>query len=177
MSNIILTKPRLGGGGTAVFGSEYHYDESLSVTTTDGVVFLEKVRLTTAAIPAGDYRINWSFQWNHNAQNSDFEGTVILDGGSPPNYLAVYKQEPKDAGAAPAFFDPPANTVPYDGLDGVGPGENFSTTGTAQRFEYSGYAVKTLANGVHFVTINFRSDESGDESSIWNARLELWRVR
>jgi len=176
MSNIIITRPNQGGSSASVFGSGYHYDEDLGMTTTNGVVFVEKLRLTTGALIAGSYRINWSFQWNHNAQNSDFEGTVILDSGSPTDYLAVYKQEPKDSGAAPQFVDIPANTIVYDGLDGVGPGQNYVTSGTAQRFEYSGYAVKPLTAGVHDVTINFRSDELGDESSVWNARLELWRV-
>lgn len=177
MANLILTKPRKGSSSGGIFGSEYHDAESLTVSTTTGTTFIEKVRLTTASIPAGDYRITWSFQWNHNAQNSDFEGTVILDGGTPPTYLAVYKVEPKDAGAAAEFLDPPTNVIPYDGLDGVGPLENYSTTLTAQRYEYSGFAVKTLPSGIHFVTINFRSDEFGDESSMWNARLDLWRVR
>lgn len=177
MANLILTRPnRGGGGGVSVFGSEYHDAESLGMTTTNGVDFVQKVTLTTASVPLGDYRINWSFQWNHNAINSDFEAFVAIV-GSPLDYLAVYKQEPKDAGSAPSFVDIPANTIPYPGLDGVGPGQNYITSGTAQRYEYAGFAVKKSISGVLTIAINFRSDELGDESSMWNARLDFWRVR
>lgn len=51
-----------GGGGGGVFGSEYHYFESLaqSNTTTQDPSWTQKLKGTTGVLPAGTYRIVWS---------------------------------------------------------------------------------------------------------------------
>jgi hypothetical protein len=43
-----------------IFGSEYHYAESLTESSTTVGSYQEKLKLTTGSIPAGDYKITWS---------------------------------------------------------------------------------------------------------------------
>jgi len=140
------------GAGTAdieaVFGSYYNYGESDTVTTTTSDVFLEKTSITTGSLPAGNYRIGWSYQWNHDNAGNDFEARVRLDGTTD---IMLHKQEPKDSAGA------------------------FSTTGTSQQYQNSGFKHISLS-GVHNIVLDFRTDSNGDESSMWNARIELWRV-
>ena len=135
-----------------LFGSEFQFAEDLIVTTTTQVALLEKLKLTTPALPAGTYRIGWSFQWNHNSTSTDFLGRVQLD---DTDDLAYYQAEPSDSS--------------YTGTP-------FSTTGTDQQMEMEGFSHKTLGAGVHTIDIDFATSVAGDESSIWNVRLEIWRV-
>ena len=141
------------GGGQAniqnVYGSNYTYAESLTVTTTNSTSFQEKLKLTTASLPVGTYRIGWSFQWNHDNTGNDFLGRIQMDDTTT---LGNYQIEPKDSAGT------------------------FSTTGTNQKFGLAGFAQVALTTGVHFFDIDFATENASDESSIWNARLEFWRV-
>lgn len=45
---------------TKVFGTEYHYTESESTSSTTSGTYQEKVKLTTSSLPSGNYHIEWS---------------------------------------------------------------------------------------------------------------------
>lgn len=132
-----------------IFGSYFASTESLGVTTTTQTTPLEKLSLNTGTIPAGTYRIGWSFQWNHNATTNDFLGRVQLNNIKD---LAFYQIEPKDAAGT------------------------FSTTGTNQQLGISGFSIEVLTAGTHIIDIDFTTSLAGVESSMWNTRLEFWRI-
>lgn len=136
---------------TGTFGTEYTYAESNGVSTTSSTTFQTKVTMNTASLPAGNYHIGWSYQWNLNSVSDDFLARVVVDGntGSP---LTYHQQEPNDS---------------------LG---SFSSTGSNQRHQASGFSRVALGSGTHTVTIQWATEDSGTDSSIWNARLELWRV-
>lgn len=46
-----------------VFGSEFQKSESLGESTTSSTTYVQKLRLTTSSLPAGDYIIQWSADW------------------------------------------------------------------------------------------------------------------
>ena len=139
------------GGGIAkiqpIFGSEFYQVESEGVTTTTSTTYIEKVALSTGSLPAGKYRIGWFYQWNHNSVTSDFVAQIRLNGTE----LYRHKQEPKDAAGS------------------------FSTTLTSQRYMTSGFTYEDLS-GNNTIQIRFKTDTSTDESSMWGAKIELWRV-
>lgn len=45
---------------TSVYGSEYEYDESLTTSSTTSLTYVQKLRLTTASLVGGDYRLSWA---------------------------------------------------------------------------------------------------------------------
>ena len=49
-------------GGASVFGSEYTYAESTGTSSGTNTTYVQKLRLTTSSLPAGDYHINYSLQ-------------------------------------------------------------------------------------------------------------------
>lgn len=143
-----------GGSGVAtvtipVFGTEFQKSESLTVSTTTSTTFQNKITLTTPSIPAGEYRVGFHYSWNHNATDTDFEAQFLED-ASPMG--EIHKQEPKDSGGT------------------------FGTTGTSQRHVASKVFYPTLTLGVHTFELDYRTDSAGDESSIWDAVIEIWRV-
>jgi len=58
----ILDYSALGGGG--VFGDEFSYAESEGNSTSTSSTYAQKVRLTTASLPSGDYLLQWSAEFN-----------------------------------------------------------------------------------------------------------------
>lgn len=46
-----------------LFGSEYAHDEDLPESTETGDVYVQQHRFTTAALPAGTYRVGWSVEF------------------------------------------------------------------------------------------------------------------
>ena len=81
--------------------------------------------------------------------DSDFEAEFLED-SSPMG--EIHKQEPKDSAGT------------------------FGTTGTSQRHVAHKVFFTTLTAGVHTFELNYRTDNGGDESSIWDAVVEIWRV-
>lgn len=159
----------------AVFGTWYKLAKAASVTTTTQVNWIQKLRLTTDSIPAGDYRISWRFQWNHDAAGSDFESRLQLDDTTD---VYIQKQEPKDSRSNDSLFSDNGYNTPLPGEIDVGGGQyQFSTTGSAQRFIQEGFEVVTLTPGIHTFDLDFRTDDTTDPSSIWDVSLEFWRVR
>lgn len=130
------------------FGANYQYEEDETVSTTVSTTFQNKLTLTTPSIPAGTYRIGVSYQWNHDNAGNDFEAEVQVNAVQ----AFLHKQEPKDSAGT------------------------FGSTGTSQQY-LAGHAWnEVLTAGIHTIELNYRTDSGGDESSIWNARIEFWRV-
>ncbi len=74
---------------------------------------------------------------------------VFLDGSQVGD---IHKQEPKDAAGGGA----PGTTQRY----------------YLQRVFYEAFVSATT----HTIEIDYRTDTGGDESAIWEATIELWRV-
>ena len=131
-----------------VYGTQFQSaaSEASEVTTLDTPV--EKLKLTTSNLPAGTYKIEWNYEWSHNAGADDFIGQVELD---DTDQLAFHRQEPKD-------------------VAGAGPG------GTDQSHPVSGFAIRTLTAGIHTIDIDYYSSVAGVQSEIKNARLTIFRV-
>lgn len=60
----------------SVFGSEYNYVESESVSSTGSQTFQQKLRLTTSTLPAGDYHVSVNALLKTNANKT---GAVQVD--------------------------------------------------------------------------------------------------
>lgn len=139
-----------------VFGTEFQFVEDQSVSTTTGILFTNKLTLVTPALPAGNYRMTFSYQWNYDATNSDFEARGVLNGATAFNdRLFNHRQEPKDNG-------------------GTGPGDTVGT-GTDQNHSHTFTIIKNFT-GVQTIELDWRSTNLGTNSSIWHSTLELWRV-
>lgn len=62
------------------FGAEYGDAESLAESTTTSISFIQKVRFTTpAAVPAGRYRVGWSYEWQYESAANDYLCQVQVD--------------------------------------------------------------------------------------------------
>ncbi|MBU0579724.1 MAG: hypothetical protein KKA19_00990, partial [Candidatus Margulisbacteria bacterium] len=131
-----------------VYGSNFQYAQNNSVSTTFSTSFVQKLRLTTHNLPAGTYKISWSYAWNHDSQSNDFLARIEIDDS---NTIMYHQEEPQDDQGS------------------------WGSTGSNQKFYNSGFAYLTLS-GVHTIDLDYRTDSSGDESSIWEARLEIVRV-
>jgi hypothetical protein len=53
-------KSALDNLAASVFSSQFQFAESLATSTTTSAAYVEKLKLTTPAIPAGNYLIQWS---------------------------------------------------------------------------------------------------------------------
>jgi len=131
-----------------VFGTQFQVAQDVAVSTTTATAFTNKVTMNLVALPAGTYRVGVAYGWNHDAQGNDFEARVQLDAA---DIGEIHKQEPKDSAGA------------------------FGATGTSQRHLASRTHYLVL-DGDHTITLDFRTDVAGTESSIWDATIELWRV-
>lgn len=50
---------QLGNLPAGIFGAEYQSAESLGISSTTSTTYVEKLKLTTGTIAAGDYKIDW----------------------------------------------------------------------------------------------------------------------
>lgn len=136
----------VGAPAAAVFGTEAHDAKDDSTSVYNGNALTTKLIMTTAALPAGRYRIGWSYQWRLKDDKNSFKGQVLLDNTI---LLSDQCQEPKDKGA-----DQAQNYAGHDTLD--------LTAG-----------VHTIA--VLFAQ-DGTGAQGNKDAAIWNTRLELWRV-
>jgi len=70
-------------------------DSDLSTTTS--TTFQTKLTLTTPTIPAGDYRIGWSFQWGGSDATKSFVFRVYLDDTTEIDLL---RMQPTNGGSS-----------------------------------------------------------------------------
>lgn len=79
------------------FGAEAGDAESLAQSFTTSTSWVQKVRFTTpAAIPAGRYRVGWSFEWQYESAANDYLCQVQVDDTTT---IMEMVQEPADAGS------------------------------------------------------------------------------
>ena len=71
----------------------YTYVEDLTLSTTTGTTFVQKLRMTTPSLPAGTYRIACNYNWNTSSTSQDFIGQVQIDDTTT---IITHRQEAKD---------------------------------------------------------------------------------
>lgn len=76
-----------------IFGTFQTYAESLALSTIASTTPTQKLRLTTPDIPAGVYRIAWSYKWFMTDGANSFVGRLQLD---DTTNLMDHRQEPQD---------------------------------------------------------------------------------
>jgi len=141
-----------------IYGAEYNqfYSQPLSITSAPHTTWVNKVNGNTTSLPVGNYLVNVSYGWNHNAANSDFESRLLFDGSILGDIFTngvTHKQEPKDT---------------------AGGG---NPSGTTQQHGFSkSFPVSVVAPGPKPVVLDFRSDDAADISGIWEALIEIYRV-
>lgn len=135
--------------GSALFGAEYATAFDATVRSSGSTGWNQGVRLSTGSIPAGTYRLGWSFLWNHDDKGSKFQAQVEQD-----DTTQLHFQEHRP----------------------VHDGGSFGATGTDEKYHSSGFTYVTLAAGSYNFDLDFSSNVAGKTSSMWDARLEIWRV-
>lgn len=139
----------ISGGGDSSNFADYQFAEDASVSTKDLATYSQKLRLTTANLTPGIYRIGWSYAWNLDSTVHNFLARIELD--DTTEYL-LHEQEPADRTGT------------------------FMGTGSDQKHRASGFFVATLS-GIHTIDLDWgRTGPNGIETSIWDARIEIWRV-
>ncbi len=99
--------------GTPVFGTEYDHEEDPTLSQTNSTSPIQKLELTTANLPAGAYRLEWSYVWSRSSATNDFFGR-IRQGAS--TVLTTHRQEAKEAGTDNLVH---ASSALYLSLSGV----------------------------------------------------------
>jgi len=77
------TTVTIAGGGGGTFGSEYDSGEDLSEQVTSSTSEQNALTITTPSVPAGDYRVGWSFEWKGESEKEDFLARVRVDDSDP----------------------------------------------------------------------------------------------
>ena len=139
----------LVGGGGSGFGEDFAFIKDASIETTTGTTWIKKVTLSVTLATAGTFRIGWSYQWNHDNNKYDFMGRILHNNSTELSHVRL---EPKEVGGT------------------------FGSTGTDQRNAVSGFDILSLSAGTHTFDIEYRSSFATAPASIWDARLEFWRV-
>ena len=135
--------------GSALYGANYVSAVDTTVRSSGATGWTRQVRLTTGAVPAGTYRVGWAFNWNHDDKGSKFQAQVEQD-----DTTQIHFQEHRP----------------------VDDGGSFGSTGTDEKYHSAGFAYVTLTAASHTFDLDFSSDTSGKTSSMWDGRLEFWRV-
>ncbi len=141
------------GSGGSVYGTEFQNEVvsgPQSTTNSTNTSYLTAATLNTTVLPAGEYRMTWSYGWNHNNTSNDFEAEFRLDGGT---IVENHRQEPKDSSGG------------------------FGITGTDQK-HYIFRETYAILSGSHTVDLRFRTTSSTDgyTSSIWDVIITIMRV-
>ena len=78
-----------------IFGNNFQEASDDTVSSTTSTTFQQKLRLTTATIPVGTYRIGWYYEWNFSSVANDFRGRIEINDTAT---VMEHQQEPKDTG-------------------------------------------------------------------------------
>jgi len=97
----------------SIWGSEFQQDSSLGASSTSSTSWQQKLRMTTGDLPAGIYRIGWSYAWRHSSRNSSFRGRVQVNDSDT---IMEHRQEPKDQGSTQ---EQRCSGFSYESLSGV----------------------------------------------------------
>lgn len=63
-----------------VYGTQYHWAESKSISSTTSTSYVSKISLTTSDLPEGLYNIRVSYGWSQTNTNDYFDSIILLDG-------------------------------------------------------------------------------------------------
>lgn len=129
----------------AIFTPYYGQAQSLPISTTTSTTFQNKVQLVTPALVSGDYVLTVSYGWNHDNTGDDFEARIMQNAAQLGE---LHKQEPQDSAGG-------------------------GGTGTTQRFYVTRRIVLPSLSGIQTFDLDYRTDAAGQESSIWEATIEL----
>ena len=141
-----------------IFGSEFYHTQSLGATVIEDEDFNNKISGSTPSIPAGTYRLGWSYNWNNNKRGKSFKSRILVDGASIGDQNATILQIQR--------------TV-TDGGDSY---PSNSNSGTDQAHLSAGFEYLTFGSaGSHSIQLQVCHEE-GKKVTIWNAKIELWRV-
>lgn len=101
---------------TPDFENEYYhqYTESLGSSSTSSTSFQTKLTLTTPNLPAGRYRIQWTYAYGHGQADRRSEHRIYVD-----STTAVYTIEPEEGRGTSYYY-------PATGFDEV----TFASDGT-----------------------------------------------
>lgn len=139
-------------GQTITFGADFNqnlFDGNITTTAIEPNL-LTALDLNVN-VPAGNYIAFCTYGWNHDAANTDYIAEWVLDPGGSETVLMRHQQEPKDVG-------------------GGGPG------GTDQLQRVMDFHPNLVLSGAHTFRIRFGTSDAGDDSTIFNPRLALWRI-
>lgn len=136
------------------FGRNYAYAEALSASTTSSTSWATKLTLNVTITEAGYYRLGFNYSWNGNSTSRDFRGQVIqwIGNNGDFNILNDHRQEPKDTSGS------------------------FGSTGSDQKHPVAGFKRIQLQPGTHTFTIDYATSQNSYAASIFDAKLEFWRV-
>lgn len=136
-------------GGTIIFGTNFAEENDDSTSTTTSQDFQNKLTLNLSGlVSGGKYRIGWFYNWNFDDTGKNHISEVTLNGME----IASHIKEPKDSGGS------------------------FGATGSGQKLVVSGFDYVTINDVTAEIKINWKSGKKKKKASIWNAKLEFWRV-
>jgi hypothetical protein len=67
------------GDGANVFGTEYAYASSETLSSTTSTSYQQKLRLSVTGVPEGEYHVGWSFEWRVSNNSHEMKVRVQLD--------------------------------------------------------------------------------------------------
>lgn len=151
-SGTFVERPSVNGSGVllqgeqGVFGTYFQSASNEGVTVATGIVFQNKLTLTTPSLPTGTYRIGYSYEHRVSRRDRTFEIRVELDGS--------------DTLSTERYLIPSTNPAADD---------SWQVGGFAHRNLSAGS--HTISIDLRKVTNN-----ADFTISIRRARLEIWRV-
>lgn len=95
-------------GNTPIFGTQYYFASSTSVSQTTSTSFQQKVRITTGSIPSGNYRVGCCYNWRGSSTSYDVQVRVQIDDTST---IIEHRQEPKDSGSNQQYISSGFNMI------------------------------------------------------------------
>ncbi len=133
-----------------IFGQHPHYVESLAVSTAAVPESNPdtKLNMTTGNVPLGTYLVLLTYGWNYLHTGSNFNAQLYLNGNS---LGARHSQEPKDVG------------------------NDWAGTGTDSRHYLTRFYILPNISGVQEFALDYWSQYTDYNASIWDARLLFFR--
>lgn len=134
--------------GIPVFGQGFSQVNEFSKTINTGTGWLTKATLTFPVKAGATYRIGWQWMWRYDSISFDFEGRITLNG----NQYILHKQEPQDSSGS-------------------------GTGGSNQALQFCGFDFYGQStDGTITLEIQWRSSANTVSATIWEARIEQFRV-
>jgi hypothetical protein len=97
-----------------IFGQNYSQNSSEGQSSTTSNTYQNKLTLTTASLPSGNYRINWYYEWTHSSISDFFDAQVQVNNVTT---IMNHIQEPKQSGTSNWVSS--SGFYYYSGISGV----------------------------------------------------------